>query len=473
MKEYKNITNKIEEVRPVLGSDERLSMWKTIEATLPVATPVDRPIVSPFIMSLQLRKTYIMTPLAILLALILGGGATAYASDAAKPGDLLFPVERMVENTQMHLTFNADKKAELIKNLTEERLAELRQIVDDEVTVSPSNIVGETSSSTATSTDAVLGITARVFTDKTIVKLEFGGDKFYFETDATTRVDTLLQIQEKFPMLTDTDIDAALDFAVTDTESRPKDRGIVSLSPEGQSRIDNAINELVRFLDATNPDPEARGYLMSLVSSEVNPGVSEIARENGGLRIGNDQSRVEIRMDDNGASSVEIRDTNTRVRVEDKDGKVEVKTELDAVETNEQQTADAKALVLSAEIYTDITVVHVALGGQTFDFQTTETDRAAIITAIQAVLPALTTEEIEAVLSLTTLDRESTPAEQVTPVATSTVPVLEKKHDDDTDDDRYESEGHEAEEHKAESTSRSYTSRGETEHEDREDGEDD
>ena len=72
-----------------------------------------------------------MIPILISLAVLLGVGGTVVASDSARPGDLLFPIDRAVE--EVRATFaSAEGKAELKVKFAEERLDEIDSILEDE-----------------------------------------------------------------------------------------------------------------------------------------------------------------------------------------------------------------------------------------------------------------------------------------------------------------------------------------------------
>lgn len=83
-----------------------------------------------------------MIPLFIAIIVALGAGGAVAASDSARPGDLLFPVDRAVE--EMRATFSsAEGKAELKVKFAEERLDEMDSILEDEPATSTPNGVSE------------------------------------------------------------------------------------------------------------------------------------------------------------------------------------------------------------------------------------------------------------------------------------------------------------------------------------------
>ena len=70
-------------------------------------------------------------PLIIAILALIGAGGTIAASDSARPGDLLFPVDRSVEDIRFALT-PENGKAELKVKFAEERLDEIESILKDE-----------------------------------------------------------------------------------------------------------------------------------------------------------------------------------------------------------------------------------------------------------------------------------------------------------------------------------------------------
>jgi len=83
-----------------------------------------------------------MVTLFIVLALLVGAGGTVAASDSARPGDLLFPIDRAVED--IRATFaSTDNKVELKIKFSEERLDEIESILDDESSTTTPNGVSE------------------------------------------------------------------------------------------------------------------------------------------------------------------------------------------------------------------------------------------------------------------------------------------------------------------------------------------
>ncbi len=426
MKE-KDIINTVESARPELSSDEQNRIWSVIETNL----PRQQSIPSPYLFSSLIKHS--MTPLIIALILVLGGGGTALASDASRPGDFLFPVDRAVENIRLSLAMSESRKENLTRTFTEERLKELREIIDEELVVSPSNADtrGESASSTATSTVGTLSIEADVFTDVTVVRLEINDTQFYFEADAVTREAVVLEITTRFPMLTSDDINAQLDFEIEDRASRPKDRGVVSLKETGEVRINRAVEAIISFLNETGLDDSDRNNILSTLSSEVDE-VTKVRRHDDRLKFDSDDNRLEIRVDDNGDSRVELRNGTSRIRIEEKDGEVRIKTKdeshsdkdsEDRVRATLGSTTVGIRFDVEADVFTDTTIVKIEFDDEEFSFETDSDTRADVVSDINTRFPSLTIAQIDAELDFQIEDRASRPQDGGVKV------------DDDRDDD--------------------------------------
>lgn len=83
-----------------------------------------------------------MVTLFIVLALLVGAGGTVAASDSARPGDLLFPIDRAVEDVRATFA-STENKVELKIKFSEERLDEMESILDDESSTTTPNGVSE------------------------------------------------------------------------------------------------------------------------------------------------------------------------------------------------------------------------------------------------------------------------------------------------------------------------------------------
>ncbi len=415
MKEEKDIIEKIESSTPEFSRADKVRVWNAIEATLPKSGFIK----SPFLFSRVSRHA--MSPFIVALIVVLCGGGTAFASDSARPGDLLFPLDRKIEDVRLRLALTENGREALRKSLSNERMQELRDIIDESLLVSNTGSSTRTFSHTGTtSAETFLQIEADIFTDTTVIKIEENDRKSYFETDARTRSAIIDAIKGAYPSLTTEQIDAELNLEVEDRASRPKDRGVISLEAQGEERVSLAVEEILSFLDDASLSEESRDELLTGLFSEVD----DVTHHRGGSSRDDNGNRFEIRTNDDGESRIEIREGDARVRIEEKDGEVRVETregdddnESEHQESRHESDDDVPSarvsqsafLQIEADIFTDTTVIKIEENDRKSYFETDARTRSAIIDAIKGAYPSLTTEQIDAELNLEVEDRASRP----------------------------------------------------------------
>jgi hypothetical protein len=115
-----------------------------------------------------------MIPLIISAIVLLTAGGTVAASDDAKPGDLLFPIDRATERVQIAFA-GQEKKVKLKTKFARERMSEVAELLaesesvevdtddnatstDDNASTTPTSTSTSTATSTASSTDGVAKI---------------------------------------------------------------------------------------------------------------------------------------------------------------------------------------------------------------------------------------------------------------------------------------------------------------------------
>lgn len=101
---------------------EKALLLSEIEARVAV------PVASPYSIFVRTRT---MAALLVALAIVLGTSGTVLASEQAKPGDTLFPVDRATEKIRLALA-STEVRVRLQAQFNEERLAELREIIEEE-----------------------------------------------------------------------------------------------------------------------------------------------------------------------------------------------------------------------------------------------------------------------------------------------------------------------------------------------------
>lgn len=351
----------LDRTTPRLSADRETVLWSRIaERITRPATP------SPY-QSFFLRRTWV-AGLAGLLVLLVGSTSVVTAANAARPGDVLFPLEQALERARLALASEADA-AGLRASFTSERLAELQALIDESATVLTEVAV------TPTTTLRSFYAEADVFTDLTVVTVERNDEQVTFTTSATTRDGVIDEIVQRFGV-DRTLVDDRLDFEAEDRASRPGERGPLVVDVAYEARISLAVDMVIEHLEAV-ADDERGAYLR------------ELERELRGLQSEPVRSRVpaevyEIRRRDD---RVEIRTDDYRVRIDD-DGSVRVRENDDDDDDDEYEVsgrgsaeqADAfDEIEIEAEVFGDRTVVTVERNDDETSFTTSATTREAVI----------------------------------------------------------------------------------------------
>jgi hypothetical protein len=123
----KNIEHILNRARPELTDRERTFMWATISSA--ITPPQTGFVLSPFSRLIdEHRRAF---ALALIVVLLVSGGATVVTAEAARPGDTLFPLDQAIERVRIRLARTDDDRGRLANAFTEERLGELRSIVGE------------------------------------------------------------------------------------------------------------------------------------------------------------------------------------------------------------------------------------------------------------------------------------------------------------------------------------------------------
>ncbi len=349
-----------------LSTTERESVWNAV-----LLRVEHTPTPSPYFFNLNHTS---MIPLIVAIAVLLSAGGTVAASDGARPGDLLFPVDRAVEDMRLSLASEKDK-ADLRVKFADERLHEFDSILDDE-------LGGEDLSGTLTEAEA------DIFTDLTIVKLEAGDRKAVFSTDANTRAEIIAEIVNRFDF-TETEVDAVLSIETENRASRAEDGGEVS--EEAKLRIEYALSILNAALLS------ARGSADAELQNAVDVIEDRLLERSGSLpeeirvKIKDDRSRVEVRGEDGSRVRIETKDGETRVKVDDRD----------------DDSSDTGALEIEADVFTDVTIVVVEHNDRKTTFETSADTRAEVVAEVVRRYPDLTSTAVDAALDFEVEDRAS------------------------------------------------------------------
>lgn len=75
-----------------------------------------------------LQYNFMGTIITVITAFLLAVGGTAYAADSANPGDLLYPVDKLMEQVQRGLTLDTQAKVQFELQLMKERVSELEAV---------------------------------------------------------------------------------------------------------------------------------------------------------------------------------------------------------------------------------------------------------------------------------------------------------------------------------------------------------
>ena len=242
MEKETDIIKKIESQTPKLSALEISLMWNYIESHLPQKSVLKGYIPSPF-WHFEFRTHPMLAGVVLLLLVGFAGGGTAFASNAARPGDMLFTIDRALENIALHFPRSEAAQVSFKNKLSNERLQEFREILEEELE----------------------------------------GVKV---TSTTTR-----------------------------------------LSERGQGRVDNAVHEIIKFLDASDLDDTNRGNLITEIAQESQK-KGRVERHDNRYRVSDEQNRIEVDVDDDGDIRFEVRRGTERIRIEKKDGEVRVRTQV-------------------------------------------------------------------------------------------------------------------------------------------------
>jgi hypothetical protein len=319
-----DIETTLTESKPTLDAVSRGKLWSQIEIKLATARPVHSPFLYTFI------HTWYAIPILFMLTVVVSTGGVALAAESSRPGDLLFPVERAVENVRLSVAFSPEKKDALMKQYSDERLSELREIIDEEIRLR--RVDEHSVNFESTTTLRSLQIEADVFADTTVVKVELNDGTTTFETDAETRNSIAEAVLERFPFLTKGQVESSLTIENEDRKSRPKDRGDVELTGEGSVRVGSALTEVLTFIDESEEDDDDTTEFLKEVRDEIDGLTIEIDDER--VKQRGPKTRFEWKIHDSTSSlnertpdideRVEWRNDAARVRIEERDGRVRI-----------------------------------------------------------------------------------------------------------------------------------------------------
>ena len=278
----------------------------------------------------------IMIGLIIAVVLALGVGGTVQVADNARPGDALFGVDQAVENLQLKLAGD-EKEARLRVKFAQERVTEIDDLMDDE-------------------------------------------DK---KTQASDQSDE------------------------SESEDTSEEEG---LSEEEQGEIEvgieSALNLLSGLEEQEGENAEIAGIVERLNSFFTSlPAGASVEVLGDKLRIEfKDEAtgeEVKVKVDEkNDRLKTEIRTEEGRIKIEIKNGTLEIKSKVEDDSDDDESSSKSGLEEAEAKIFGDKTIVEVEVNDEKTTFTTSANTREAIIAAIIAKLPGLTSGKVEAVLKV-------------------------------------------------------------------------
>ena len=363
-----------------LTDTERNVLWQGI-ATRIQSAPVPSPYLQHFFIT-----TKTMIPLIVALAVLLSAGGTVAASDDARPGDVLYPLDRAIEDFKLSVA-KGQEKDELRIKFASERLHEFDSIADDE-------LGDDTLSGTLTEAEA------HIFTNETIVKLEVGDKKVVFATDADTREEVIAEILTRYENLTSEAVDAVLTVQTEDRESTPGDG--TNVSENAKLRLEHAFTVLSSFVADTAVNASSSPEVLKAL---------EVIQARLLQRSDEFPSELRVRVKDDKAR-FETRGEHGKIRVELKDGEVRIKQEgededEDRDDSRGEHATSTPSLEIEAKIFSDTTVVKVERNDTKTVFETDADTEEELIDVIQEKYPSLTKEYIASALRIETENKAS------------------------------------------------------------------
>ncbi len=320
--------------QPKLSTAEKQAVWQRISPRI----NEERSVASPYAYFTNLNIWTKTAAAALILVVVTSGTVTV--ADAAKPGDLLFPLERATERVRLAIASEA-KASQLRSDLALERFAELEAIVAEE-----GRAVVEGVPEMVPTPDANFKVEADVFDDITIIKVEVADQKSILTTPLKTRAEIISFIQDWYGVPTST-IEASLDFSIKNRTSYVGERRLIAVDDSGEGRISVAINELLNQLEEVD-DVLVREQILGVLLSQID-NISVPARSENVVPPLYEQR---LRIDDN---RIEVRDDNSRIRTESDD---DVRIKLDENSSSKEDDKKSERDDDDDDAYEAVTAVH-------------------------------------------------------------------------------------------------------------------
>lgn len=196
-----------------------------------------------------------------------------------------------------------------------------------------------------------------------------------------------------------------------------------SFSVEEQEHVTTGIEAVLNLLAQLKEEEQSDARIDSIIA-KLNEYTTTLP-SNGSIKVSDDKLHIKFEDEDgseeveikdnskNGMLKTEIRTDEERIKIKVKDGVLEIKTKVNDdsdddsnEDDNDSKDSDEGLKEIEAKIVSDKTVVQIELNDEETTFTTTATTREAIIAAILAKFPSLTSAEITAVLKIEAEDSD-------------------------------------------------------------------
>jgi hypothetical protein len=310
---FNNLEKKLRAVRPKpLTMKEKNLLWSNIEKEIE-ASKIKTSSSARDILGWNLtrfKKKFILVP-ALIVALLGGGTITAFASDQAKPGDALFPVDLAIEKLQIIIAPKT-KEAELRIKFAKERFEEAKIILatleKDYTNTTSSKSATATSTATASTTQQSANGTASTTATSTTSDIETShtDDKNVEEhrKKAAYNFGTALELLEQIKTTLENNDDESSAIAVE------------------------------RLIDELNTIAEKRPLVIEKFKADIKKGGEKVHIE---IKVSSDENNLKFKLKkDKNNQKLEIKVSNKKE--EDKHDDRRSKTEIDNEDKNESDT---------------------------------------------------------------------------------------------------------------------------------------
>lgn len=202
------------------------------------------------------------------------------------------------------------------------------------------------------------------------------------------------------------DSDALEDDADSSSENKKE------LTGEQRERISTGINDALNLLTTLEENQTIDLARLEALKTALNSFLLSLP-EDAKIEINGERLKIKFEIeaedesDDSDKSSerkikIEEMTTEGRIRLEIKDGSLEIKTKLNDDDDDSSDDGKNGLDEIEAKILSDKTIIKVEIGDEETTFVTSANTREAIIAAIVANFPSLTSAQVDAVLKIET-----------------------------------------------------------------------